>query len=468
MKKVGKAFLLAAMSCAVLMGCQDLTEEQDDLIQDLIESGELVAPDYAEASYISPLPVITVEPEILDDANFDVAIDLLEEKSGHWINHIVSSRLPGEVANAVQNGEAELILGAWENKWVEYGTKNFWRNDWQLVRFDADIHYLTFLNEIQDKYEKIHDFSDCLTAGTYYLKVVYNDVEYKGYFDLKLPTTLQEYVDSITFDGIVMDSTNVNQFAVLLEGSLDKTITTNKVEIGGKLTTDEFKTISAYLRSNDKYISEIDLSMLDLEVFPSSNEGAGSHSIFYQCKNLKKVTLPSNLRILGEGAFTYCTTLEEVILPSTLEEIEWSAFAYCSNLKSIFIPASVKIINQTVFTDCTSLEEVIFEDGSKLERLGQSCFSNCYKLKNIVIPASVIDLTPITSRTTYTASNIFKNCSSLTTVTLYNSVKTMKSTEFNNCPELSTINFYGTEEEWNAIKNKPTKLNSITVNFITE
>ena len=43
MKKVGKAFLLTAMSCVVIMGCQDLTEEQDDLIQDLIETGELVA-----------------------------------------------------------------------------------------------------------------------------------------------------------------------------------------------------------------------------------------------------------------------------------------------------------------------------------------------------------------------------------------------------------------------------------------
>ncbi len=468
MKKVGKAFLLTAMSCVVIMGCQDLTEEQDDLIQDLIETGDLVATDYAEASYISPLPVITVEPEILDDANFDVAIDLLEEKSGHWINHIVSSRLPGEVANAVQNGEAELILGAWENKWVEYGTKNFWRNDWQLIKFDAPKHYLPYFSEVVDKTGKVHDFSDCLSAGTYYLKAEYNGVEYKGYFELTLPTAVKEYIESVTYDGITVDSSNILQFPLLLEDSLDKTSTDNKVVIAGALTTEEFRKISAYLRSNDKYISEIDLSGLDLENFPSSNQGAGSNAVFYQCKNLKKVVLPSNLKVLGEGAFSYCTALEEVVLPSTLEEIEWSVFAHCSNLKTITIPASVRIIQQTVFYECKLLEEVIFEKDSKMEKLGYECFYNCPKLKTIEIPPSVTDLIPITSRTTYTPTSIISSCSGLTTVTLYNSIKEMKTTEFSNCPNLSTINFYGTEEEWKAIKNKPSRLSSVTVKFLTE
>ena len=468
MKKVGKAFLLAAMSCAVIMGCQDLTEEQDDLIQDLIETGELVAPDYAEASYISPLPAITVEPEILDDANFDVAIDLLEEKSGHWINHIVSSRLPGEVANAVQNGEADLILGAWENEWVEYKTSDFWRDDWQLIKFDAPKHYLPYFSEVVDKTGKVHDFSDCLSAGTYYLKAEYNGVVYKGYFELTLPTAVKEYIESVTYDGITVDSSNILQFPLLLEDSLDKTSTDNKVVIAGALTTEEFRKISVYLRNNNKYISEIDLSGLDLEKFPSSNQGAGNNAVFYQCKNLKKVVLPSNLKVLGEGAFTDCTALEEVVLPSTLEEIEWSAFCYCNSLKSILIPASVKIINQTAFYQCYALEEVVFEEGSKLEKLGYECFYNCPKLKTIEIPPSVTDLIPITSRTTYTPTSIISSCSGLTTVTLYNSIKEMKTTEFSNCPNLTTINFYGTEVEWKAIKNKPTKLNSITVNFITE
>ena len=468
MKKVGKAFLLAAMSCAVIMGCQDLTEEQDDLIQDLIETGELVAPDYAEASYISPLPVITVEPEILDDANFDVAIDLLEEKSGHWINHIVSSRLPGEVANAVQNDEADLILGAWENEWVEYKTSDFWRDDWQLIKFDAPKHYLPYFSEVVDKTGKVHDFSDCLSAGTYYLKAEYNGVVYKGYFELTLPTAVKEYIESVTYDGITVDSSNILQFPLLLEDSLDKTSTDNKVVIAGALTTEEFRKISAYLRSNDKYISEIDLSGLDLENFPSSNQGAGSNAVFYQCKNLKKVVLPSNLKVLGEGAFSYCTALEEVVLPSTLEEIEWSVFAHCSNLKTITIPASVRIIQQTVFYECKLLEEVIFEKDSKMEKLGYECFYNCPKLKTIEIPPSVTDLIPITSRTTYTPTSIISSCSGLTTVTLYNSIKEMKTTEFSNCPNLSTINFYGTEEEWKAIKNKPSRLSSVTVKFLTE
>ena len=470
MKKVGKAFLLAAMSCAVIMGCQDLTEEQDDLIQDLIETGELVAPDYAEASYISPLPVITVEPEILDDANFDVAIDLLEEKSGHWINHIVSSRLPGEVANAIQSGEIDLILGAWENEWVEYKTSDFWRDDWQLIKFDAPKHYLPYFSEVVDKTGKVHDFSDCLSAGTYYLKAEYSGVVYKGYFELTLPTAVKEYIESVTYDGITVDSSNILQFPLLLEDSLDKTSTDNKVVIAGALTTEEFRKISVYLRSNDKYISEIDLSGLDLERTHSSGTGSSEGGAFYNCNNLRKIILPSNLKILGEGTLARCDNLEEIVLPETLETMEWSAIARCINLKSIYIPASVKYIYQTVFYMCHELEEVTFAEGSQLQRLGAKCFYDCRKLKSFIVPSSVTNLAPmgISNPNADSGSHIFENCPKLRTVTLYNSVQKMGSSEFSNCPNLTTINFYGTEEEWKAIKNKPSRLSSTTVNFITE
>ena len=468
MKKVFKSLFLAALSCAVLSGCQDLNDEQDELFQEIINSEEItVGIDCIDVKY-PPLEVITKEPEILDDANINVKLDFIEEKSGHWINHIVNSNLPGNVAQAIQSGEIDLILGAWENEWVEYKTSDFWRDDWQLIKFDAPKHYLPYFSEVVDKTGKVHDFSDCLSAGTYYLKAEYNGVEYKGYFELTLPTAVKEYIESVTYDGITVDSSNILQFPLLLEDSLDKTSTDNKVVFAGALTTEEFRKISAYLRSNDKYISEIDLSGLDLENFPSSNQGAGSNAVFYQCKNLKKVVLPSNLKVLGEGAFSYCTALEEVVLPSTLEEIEWSVFAHCSNLKTITIPASVRIIQQTVFYECKLLEEVIFEKDSKMEKLGYECFYNCPKLKTIEIPPSVTDLIPITSRTTYTPTSIISSCSGLTTVTLYNSIKEMKTTEFSNCPNLSTINFYGTEEEWKAIKNKPSRLSSVTVKFLTE
>lgn len=470
MKKIIKSFLLAALSCAVLAGCQDLTKEQNEQFEKLVESeeGDVTGSKSGTSDvYYPPLLVITTEPEILDDANFDVKLDLLEEKSGHWINHVVSSGLPGAVANAIQSGEIDLILGAWENKWVEYKTSDFWRDDWQLVKFAAETHYLPYFNEVVDKTGKVHDFSDCLSEGTYYLKAEYNNLVYKGYFELALPYIAKEYIESVTFNGITIDSSNLAQFPVLLEESLDKTSKENKVVIGGALTTEQFKQISVYLRNNDKYISEIDLSKLNLEETHSSGSGAAAGGAFYECKNLKKIVLPSNLKILGEGTFSKCTSLETVVLPATLEEINWSVFYYCSKLKTITIPASVRIIQQTVFSNCSSLEEVIFEEGSHLERLGYLSFELCNSLKSIVIPPSVTDLTPITSRSSFSPNCIFRNCSNLTTVTFNNSVIKIKSTEFTSCPNLSTINFYGTEEEWNAIEGKSSNLDSI-VNFIED
>lgn len=470
MKKVFKSLFLAALSCAVLSGCQDLNDEQDELFQEIINSEEItVGIDCIDVKY-PPLEVIITEPEIRDDANINVKLDFIEEKSGHWINHIVNSNLPGNVAQAIQSGEIDLILGAWENEWVEYKTSDFWRDDWQLIKFDAPKHYLPYFSEVVDKTGKVHDFSDCLSAGTYYLKAEYNGVVYKGYFELTLPTAVKEYIESVTYDGITVDSSNILQFPLLLEDSLDKTSTDNKVVIAGALTTEEFRKISAYLRSNDKYISEIDLSGLDLERTHSSGTGSSEGGAFYNCNNLRKIILPSNLKILGEGTLARCDNLEEIVLPETLETMEWSAIARCINLKSIYIPASVKYIYQTVFYMCHELEEVTFAEGSQLQRLGAKCFYDCRKLKSFIVPSSVTNLAPMgtSNPNADSGSHIFENCPKLRTVTLYNSVQKMGSSEFSNCPNLSTINFYGTEVEWKAIKNKPSRLSSTTVNFITE
>lgn len=47
---------------------------------------------------------------------------------------------------------------------------------------------------------------------------------------------------------------------------------------------------------------------------------------FMCCFNLSRVTLPKNLKIIGEGAFLYCHSLSSITLPDGVESIWWGGF----------------------------------------------------------------------------------------------------------------------------------------------
>lgn len=220
-----KKFALLILTGALLLsGCQDLSEETDALITekaeeiiaqfDEVNDAEISAEIAAKAA---SLLKIKKAPEIADDANFDVKMDILEESRGHFINHFVSSRLPGEVMNAIQSGETVLYLGSWDGEqWNENPACEFWRGDAQLVKFENDSLYLTMFSSVEDQWGVPFSFADCLSAGTYYLKTEYKEEVYKGYFELSLPTIVKDYLESIRknllenieIDGKVFDFTS--------------------------------------------------------------------------------------------------------------------------------------------------------------------------------------------------------------------------------------------------------------------
>ncbi len=76
-------------------------------------------------------------------------------------------------------------------------------------------------------------------------------------------------------------------------------------------------------------------------------------------KNLKEVSLPSTLRILGMSAFN--TTAIESIDLKNVEYIGGACFAGCTNLKSVLIPATVKEMEAQIFYD-SSVEYIIIEN----------------------------------------------------------------------------------------------------------
>ena len=50
--------------------------------------------------------------------------------------------------------------------------------------------------------------------------------------------------------------------------------------------------------------------------------GIGEYA-FYECKNLKKVTIPETVNVIGHDAFNGCESLEEINIPSGLKTLEY-------------------------------------------------------------------------------------------------------------------------------------------------
>lgn len=82
------------------------------------------------------------------------------------------------------------------------------------------------------------------------------------------------------------------------------------------------------------------------------------NSTFAKCKNLKKVTLNSNIPSILGWTFDECSNLEEVIIPNGVKTIEKSAFRRCESLKNLILPESVEELGDFCVCECTSLKHL--------------------------------------------------------------------------------------------------------------
>lgn len=151
---------------------------------------------------------------------------------------------------------------------------------------------------------------------------------------------------------------------------------------------------------------------------------------FYQCKNLKKVTIPETVEYIGGGAFYGCSNIwsltynainaecesfmepnaplekiviggkvrrlprgifsgrefTEVALPACLERIDDSAFYGCKNLTTINLSDSIRYIGDNAFYGCSSLKNIHWS--LRLATIGSRAFRQT-ALETISLPEGV-------------------------------------------------------------------------------
>ena len=113
-------------------------------------------------------------------------------------------------------------------------------------------------------------------------------------------------------------------------------------------------------------------------------------SAFKDCNNLVSVNIPTSIVKIGETAFKNCGALSNIELPNSISNIGNSAFHSCSSLTAITIPDSIRTIEESTFNYCANLSSILIPDG--VEIIGSFAFNDCYKLESVSIPASVTDI----------------------------------------------------------------------------
>ncbi len=115
-------------------------------------------------------------------------------------------------------------------------------------------------------------------------------------------------------------------------------------------------------------------------------------------------------------------------IPSTVRYIDANAFNG-SKITSIIIPASVERLGDSIFENCTALTTAEISQSSNTYSISVSCFRDCTSLTSVTIA----------NESTSILANAFNGCTALTSVTLPSTVTSISSSAFRQCTSLQTI-----------------------------
>jgi len=165
-------------------------------------------------------------------------------------------------------------------------------------------------------------------------------------------------------------------------------------------------------------------------IIPNSVTAIGDKA-FSRCNRLTSVTIPNSVTTIGDEAFYSCSGLTSVTIPNSVTTIGDNAFYSCSGLTSVTFNAEkcnqMGSYTSFVFLGCSSLSSLTL--GDSVEIIPKYAFIGCSKLTSVTIPNSVTTI----------GESAFSNCSGLTSVTIPNSVTTIGESAFSDCSGLTSV-----------------------------
>ena len=173
---------------------------------------------------------------------------------------------------------------------------------------------------------------------------------------------------------------------------------------------------------------------------------------FYRHEHLTNIAIPNRVSNIGQYAFQECRSLKSI----EVEKMNKSFKSIDGNLytqdgKTLIQYAIGKTDSSFVIPDgVTKIEENAFKDSiltsitipDSVETIKRGAFYGCEKLTSITIPDGV----------TRIDNDTFSGCRDLKSITIPNSVTSIGESAFDGCLFIEEINYTGTEEQWNKIE----------------
>ena len=201
---------------------------------------------------------------------------------------------------------------------------------------------------------------------------------------------------------------------------------------------------------------------------PSENVTV-SEGLFANCGSLRSISIPNSIKTIGAYAFSGCGSLESLTIPASTVNIADNAFEGLKSLtqvefmcpvvsnwfegndaiQTVVLGQSVSAVENSAFKDCSSLTSVIVTEQT-ISSIGEYAFvntpwydnqpGNVAYLGSLLLgykgePVDVI----VNDTTVAIASGAFRNCVSLKSISIPNSVVRFGEEIFDGCVNLSDL-----------------------------
>ena len=171
------------------------------------------------------------------------------------------------------------------------------------------------------------------------------------------------------------------------------------------------------------------------DVTLSANLTAISYQTFINCRSLTSISIPDSVTLIDAFAFYNCTGLTGITIPDNVTSVGAQAFDGCISLVKVIIPASVTEPEHSIFRGCTGLQTAgPVGSGANIEfgwteSIPSNAFNYCSSLTDVSIPETVTSI----------GTQAFYNCTGLTAITIPESVTSIGRDAFKNCISLTEV-----------------------------
>lgn len=177
-------------------------------------------------------------------------------------------------------------------------------------------------------------------------------------------------------------------------------------------------------------------------VINSGVTGIGINA-FSGCREIESVTIADTVTEIGDSAFNYCKSLEEIVIPDSVEIIGNDVFKSCVSLKSIKLSASLSSVGTGITSGCENLTSVTVSAENEHFCIDES-FVLYNKDKTVLIDSlcknSIVNYT-VPEGVESTAPVAFSQTTTLETLSLPASLRTLGRSSFSSCGNLKSVTF---------------------------